>query len=153
MFDHIVELIENHEIFHNNSNVPQLPVPVQLAIVLVCLGHYGNTSAPEYVAQWAGVSVGMVINSTYRCFVAFLALHDEAVMFPPEEEKKHAKDYVAAATCPEWRNRFLLADGTKFLFFKSLDCTARHGLTRTRTTLSIVRYVSPLSCYQLLKAL
>jgi hypothetical protein len=118
VFDHLVERIEDHEIFHNNSNVPQLPVPVQLAILLVRLGHYGNASAPEYVAQWAGVSVGTVINSTYRCFVAFLALHDEAVTFPPEEEKELAKDYVAAATCPEWRNGFLLADGTKFPLFQ-----------------------------------
>jgi hypothetical protein len=118
VFDRLVELIENHEIFHNNSNVPQLPVPIQLAILLVRLGHYGNASAPEYVAQWAGVSVGTVINSTYRCFVAFLALHDEAVAFPPEEEKELAKDYVAAATCPEWRNGFLLADGTKFPLFQ-----------------------------------
>lgn len=118
VFDRLVVLIENHEIFHNNSNVPQLPVPVQLAILLVRLGHYGNASAPEYVAQWAGVSVGTVINSTYRCFVAFLALHDEAVTFPPEEEKERAKDFVATATCPEWRNGFLLADGTKFPLFQ-----------------------------------
>jgi hypothetical protein len=118
VFDCLVELIEGHNIFHNNSNVPQLPVPTQLAILLVRLGHYGNASAPEYVAQWAGVSVGTVINATYRCLVAFLALHDEAVMMPPEEEKERAKAYVEAATCPEWRNGFLLADGTKFPLFQ-----------------------------------
>jgi hypothetical protein len=118
VFDRLVELIENHDIFHNNSNIPQLPVPIQLAIFLVRVGHYGNASAPEYVAQWAGVSVGTVINATYRCLVAFLALHDEAVMIPPEEEKEHAKEYVEAATCPEWRNGFLLADGTKFALFQ-----------------------------------
>jgi hypothetical protein len=39
-------------------------------------------------------------------------------MFPPEEEKECVKDYVAAATCPEWRNGFLLADGTKFPLFQ-----------------------------------
>ena len=118
IFDRLVDLIKDHSIFHNNSNVPQLPVTTQLAIFLVCVGHYGNTSAPEYVAQWAGVSVGSVINSTYRCLVAFLALHDEVVMMPPDEEKERAKEYVEAATCPEWHNGFLLADGTKFPLFQ-----------------------------------
>ena len=88
MFDHLVNLIKDHNIFHNNSNVPQLPVTTQLAVFLVCVRHYGNMSAPEYVTQWAGVSVGLVINLTYHCLVAFLALHDEVVMMPPDEEKE-----------------------------------------------------------------
>ncbi len=102
VFDHLVELIKDHNVFHNNSHVPQQSVPVQLAIFLVRVGHYGNASAPEYVTQWAGVCVGTVINVTYRCLVAFLALHDEAVTMPPEEEKECAKEYVERATCPEW---------------------------------------------------
>jgi hypothetical protein len=118
VFDRLVELIENHEIFHNNSNIPQLPIPIQLATFLVRVGHYGNASSPEYVAQWAGISVGTVINITYRCLIAFLALHDEAIAIPPEEEKEQAKAYVEVATCPEWRNGFLLADGTKFPLFQ-----------------------------------
>lgn len=118
VFDRLVELIEDHGIFHNNSNVPQLPIPIQLAIFLIRVGHYGNASSPEYVAQWAGVCVGTVINATYRCLIAFLALHDQAVMFPPEEEKERAKEYVEQVTCPEWRNGFLLADGTKFALFQ-----------------------------------
>ena len=118
VFDRLVELIEGHVIFHNNSNVPQQPIPTQLAIFLVRVGHYGNASSPEYVAQWAGVCVGTVINATNRCLVAFLALHDQAVMMPPEEEKERAKEYVERLTCPEWRNGFLLADGTKFTLFQ-----------------------------------
>jgi hypothetical protein len=55
-----------------------------------------------------------VINVTNRCLIAFLALHDKAVMMPPEEERKRAKEYMETVTCPEWRNRFLLVDGTKF---------------------------------------
>jgi len=121
VFDRLVELIKDHHIFHNNSNVPQHPIHVQLAIFLVRVGHYGNLSAPEYVAQWAGVCIGTVINATNRCLVAFLALHDEAVMMPPEEEKERAKEYVEAMTCPEWRNGFLLADGTKFVLFQKPD--------------------------------
>jgi hypothetical protein len=118
VFDRLVDLIENHHIFHNDSNILQQPVPVQLAIFLVRVGHYGNASSPEDVAQWAGVCVGTVINATNRCLVAFLALHDQAVMMPPEEEKECAKEYVEQVTCPEWRNGFLLADGTKFVLFQ-----------------------------------
>ena len=145
VFDRLVDLIKDHSIFHNNSNVPQLSVTTQLAIFLIHVGHYGNVSAPEYVAQWAGVSVGSVINSTYRCLVAFLALHDEVVMMPPDEEKERVKEYVEAATCPEWRNGFLLADGTKFPLFQkpglhgeawfdknknySIDCQVRDPLS------------------------
>jgi hypothetical protein len=88
VFDCLVELIEDNGVFHNNSNIPQHPICIQLTIFLVRLGHYSNASSPEYVAQWAGVCIGMVINATNRCLVAFLALHDEVVMMPPEEEKE-----------------------------------------------------------------
>jgi hypothetical protein len=88
VFDHLVELIKNYNIFHNNFNFPQHPIPIQPAIFLVRVGHYSNTSSPEYVAQWAGVCVGTVINITYCCLVAFLALHNEAVMMPSEKEKE-----------------------------------------------------------------
>ena len=118
VFNHLVELIEVDTIFHNNSHIPQLPVPVQLVIFLFRVRHYGNASAPEYVAQWAWVSVGTVTNATYRCLITFLALHDEVVMMPPEEEKEQAKGFVEKVTCPEWRNGFLLADGTKFALFQ-----------------------------------
>jgi hypothetical protein len=118
VFDRLEELIKDHSIFHNDSNVPQHPVHIQLAIFLVRVGHYGNASSPEDVAQWAGVCVGTVVNATYRCLIAFLALHDKAVMMPPEEEKEQAKQYVEEVTCPEWRNGFLLADGTKFVLFQ-----------------------------------
>ena len=149
VFDRLVELVENHSIFHNNSNIPQHPIPIQVAIFLVRIGHYGNASSPEYVAQWAGVCVGMVIKATYRCFVAFLALHDEVVMMPPEEEKERAKEYVERATCPEWRNGFLLANGTKFVLFQkpglhgeawfdknkdySIDCQVRERSSQAST--------------------
>ncbi len=94
IFNCLVELIKDHNIFHNNSHCPQHPPHVQLAIFLLHVGHYGNASSPEYVAQWAGVSVGTVINATYHCLIAFLALHDKVVMMPPEEEKERAKEYM-----------------------------------------------------------
>ena len=96
-----MELIENHNVFHNNSHVPQHTILIQLAIFLVCLGHYGNASAPEYIAQWAGVYIRTVINIMSYCLIAFLALHNEAVMMPSEEEKECMKDFVEVMTCPK----------------------------------------------------
>ncbi|KIK22919.1 hypothetical protein PISMIDRAFT_101564 [Pisolithus microcarpus 441] len=62
IFAHLVNRLENHPIFSNNSNNPQFPVPVQLAIFLNGVSHYGNGAATEDVAEWAGVSVGTVYN-------------------------------------------------------------------------------------------
>lgn len=118
VFDRLVELIEDDPVFHNNSNNRQFPVYIQLAIFLVRIGHYGNAASPENVAQWAGVSTGLVEKATYRCLVAFLRMHDDVVLLPTAEEKERAKEYVEWATCPEWRDGFLLADGTKFPFFQ-----------------------------------
>jgi hypothetical protein len=56
---------------------------------------------PEYVAQWAKVCVGTVINAINRCLVAFLSLYNKAIMMPPEEEKERAKAYVESMMCPE----------------------------------------------------
>jgi hypothetical protein len=39
-------------------------------------------------------------------------------MMPSEKEKKQAKEYMERAICPEWQNRFLLADEMKFVLFQ-----------------------------------
>ena len=44
-FDSLVEAIHDEEIFHNNSNNPQMPVDEQVVIALYCFGHYGNGSS------------------------------------------------------------------------------------------------------------
>jgi hypothetical protein len=67
IFDDILDQICDHPTFHNQSNNPQLPVAVQLAIFLSCAGHYGNAASNQDICQWAGVSVGSVTNCTNRC--------------------------------------------------------------------------------------
>ncbi|KIK11405.1 hypothetical protein PISMIDRAFT_122763 [Pisolithus microcarpus 441] len=62
VFAYLVKKLEGHPVFSNNSNNPQLPVPVQLTIFLNGVGHYGNGAAMEDVAEWAGISVGTVYN-------------------------------------------------------------------------------------------
>ena len=85
MFDGLLALIVNNDIFSNNSNCPQLPIHIQLAIFLFCAGHYGNTVSPEDAAQLASISVGGVEKCTNRVIVSLLSLHDEgheAIHFP-----------------------------------------------------------------------
>ncbi|KAG2056058.1 hypothetical protein BDR06DRAFT_881109, partial [Suillus hirtellus] len=115
IFDDILNQISDHPIFHNNSNNPQLPVSIQLAIFLNHAGHYGNSITLEDAAQWAGVSVGSIVNCTNRIIIALLDQHDTFMGFPSHdsEDFEHAWRYTAqATTCPEWQNCILAVDGT-----------------------------------------
>jgi hypothetical protein len=117
-FDRLITQIENHTIFHNNSNNRQLAVSIQLCIFLFRVGHYGNASSPEDTAQWAGISVGGVEKCTDRVIVALLSYHDDAIHLPDAAEKEGSKSYVKEVLCHEWRGSFLLADGSKFPFYQ-----------------------------------
>lgn len=114
IFDDILDQISGHAIFTNRSNNPQLPVAVQLAIFLNRAGHYGNAISPEDVAQWAGVSIGSVINCSNRVMVAILDLHDTFIVFPAldSDDAEQARRFVEARSCPEWRNGIFAVDGS-----------------------------------------
>lgn len=120
----LISQIEDNPVFHNNSNSPQLPVHVQLAVFLFCIRHYGNAASPEDTAQWSGISVGGVEKCTDCVIVTLLSFHDEAIHLPDAEEKQSLKTYVEEMTCPEWRSGFLIVDGSKFPFFQ---CLGLHG--------------------------
>jgi hypothetical protein len=124
IFDDILDQISGHHIFTNQSNNPQLPVALQLAIFLNRAGHYGNAISPEDVCQWAGVSVGSVINCTNRVMVALLDQHDAFISFPTvdSEDTELARKYSQSKTCPEWRNGILALDGT------AIDLYTKPGL-------------------------
>jgi hypothetical protein len=83
IFDKLVEHIQPHTIFYNNSNNPQLPVPIQLAIFLNGIGHYGNAAMMQDLAEWAGVSVGTIYNCFKQVMIAILKHHDDMIHFDP----------------------------------------------------------------------
>ncbi|KIJ04531.1 hypothetical protein PAXINDRAFT_32601, partial [Paxillus involutus ATCC 200175] len=123
IFMHIVDKITAHPIFHNASNNPQLPVPIQLAIFLNAAGHYGNAATSQDITEWAGVSIGTVHNCYKRVMVAILAHHDDVIHFDMENpqiqaDKRKAKEYVEVRTCPQWKGGFLCVDGTPFNLFQ-----------------------------------
>ena len=78
-FDSLLGMIETHPIFLNDAIVSQAPVSKQLAVAMFQFGHNGNATSVEAVAQWAGVSVGTVIDCTCRVMIAFLVLYDSAI--------------------------------------------------------------------------
>jgi len=149
-FNGIINKIQGHKIFHNNSNTPQAPVKVQLTIFLFHASHYGNTASPEAIGLWAGVSPGMVANCTNCVMLALLSLYDECIYFPTAEEQENAKAWVTAQVCPEWSDRYMMVDSTKFLLFQqpglhgdtwfdknwtySLDCQVHFMFIYTITT-------------------
>lgn len=111
-FDTLLERIEDNPIFHNNSNNKQFPVMWQLAITLYRFGHYGNGASVQSVAQWAGVSEGVVVKCTRRVMTSVLALHDRVIRWPTTEEKEEAKTWVESESCDVWRNGYCFVDGT-----------------------------------------
>ncbi|KAJ7606362.1 hypothetical protein DFH06DRAFT_925653, partial [Mycena polygramma] len=117
-FDELVLRIEDHPVFSNNSRNPQTPTFIQLAIALYRFGHDGNAASVDSIAQWAGVSVGLVVKCTRRVIVAFLAIHDTVIRWPTEAEKEEAKDWVEEASCEDWRGGFCMVDGTLVPLFE-----------------------------------
>ncbi|KIJ20707.1 hypothetical protein PAXINDRAFT_66377 [Paxillus involutus ATCC 200175] len=123
VFDSIITMLSTHNIFHNNSNNPQLPAQIQLAIFLNAAGHYGNAATSQDIADWAGVSVGTVHNCYKRVMITILDHHDKFIHFDQEDpadiaEQERAKAYVEAKTCAEWKGGFLCVDGTPFNLFQ-----------------------------------
>jgi hypothetical protein len=59
-FDLLLAALQTDPVFQNNSNLPQMPVSVQLAIALYRFGHYGNAISTTMVALWAGIGYGTV---------------------------------------------------------------------------------------------
>ena len=117
-FDSLLEMIDTHPIFANNSNVSQRPVIEQLAVAMYRFGHNGNAASVEAVAQWAGVSAGSVVNYTRRVMIAYLALHDSAIRWPSEDEKEQSKQWVEVASCYAWRDGYCMVDGTAVVLFQ-----------------------------------
>ena len=159
VFTALVNKIIDHPIFSNNSNNPQLPIPVQLSVFLNGVGHYGNSASIEDIAEWAGVSVGTVYNCYRRVMVAILHHHDDAIHFNPMEsedqvERDRAKTWVESHSCFEWRGGFLCVDGSPFNLFQKpgwhgegfFDRKSRYSLSAQVSNLVDISLLNLLTC-------
>jgi hypothetical protein len=113
-FDIIVNRIEHDPVFTNNSTSAQMPIETQLAIALYRFGHDGDAASMQNVANWAGISKGIVHIITRRVMTAILRpeFTQTAVRFPTSAEKKEAKKWVQAHSCRAWRDGWCFVDGT-----------------------------------------
>jgi hypothetical protein len=114
IFNIILDLIKDHPVFHNNSNVPQTDVKFQLAITLYRLGHYGNAASVGDIARNFGYSEGAVESFTQRCFQAIESLHGAFVRQLTATEKEVEKLWIDDKVGFKglWREGWVMYDGT-----------------------------------------
>ena len=132
-FDSLLESIQHHKAFQNNSNNPQMPVERQLAIALYRFSHFGNGLSTLKVALWAGVGYGTVHKCTNQVMHACCDKHFHRVVmqWPSDKEIQEAKDWVEANSCPAWHDGWSMVDGTLIPMFQRphhfgsayFDCT------------------------------
>lgn len=113
-FDDILAAIKDDEAFQNNSPNEQTPIDQQLAVALFRFGHFGNAASTMKVALWAGVGYGTVRLFTNRVMLAVCKerFRRSALRWADQEAKEKAKDWVESASCPAWRDGWLMVDGT-----------------------------------------
>lgn len=120
VFEKLLSLIEDHEVFQSDSNHGQAPVELQLAVTLYRMGRYGNGASVEDIARVAGCSEGSVNNFTNRCFKAILSLHNQFVRPLTPEEKEVEKVYMDNHLGFKglWREGWVMYDGTIVVLFR-----------------------------------
>ena len=113
-FDLLTATLGVNPVFHNESNIPQMPVAEQLAIALFRFGHYGNAANIMKTALWAGVGYGTVHLATNRVIKAICGeqFRQAALHWPNEAVTEAAKSWVEDNSCPAWRNGWAMVDGT-----------------------------------------
>nr|GAT55118.1 predicted protein [Mycena chlorophos] len=115
-FDRLLEKIEGHPVFTNNSNNGQTPVEIQLAVALYQFGHDGNGVSLQAVAWWSGLGKGTIPRCTRRVITAILGsgMLAKYVRMPTANEKESAKAWVEKTFggCREGREGWCMVDGT-----------------------------------------
>jgi len=137
-FNKLVKKIKGHPIFYNNSNCPQLPPTIQLAVFLNHAGHYGNHAGPNDLADWIGTSSETVENCMSCVMVAILQHHDEVFGPLSDVDSELSKQYITLVTCPRWKGRKLTGDGLTFPLFEQpglhgdawFDRKSRYSITQ-----------------------
>jgi hypothetical protein len=86
-FISLLQMIESHEVFKNESRNAQTKVWIQLMVVLNRLGCDGNGASVGRFAVICGVSYGSVIKYTERVFKAIISLQNQFVFWPNERER------------------------------------------------------------------
>jgi hypothetical protein len=89
----ILNKIQNHKVFKNNSRHQQQPVWLQLLVSLERFGFDGTSSSIGKISRSLGISRGTVILYTARVIEAILSIHDEFIKWPSRRKRKQTSDY------------------------------------------------------------
>lgn len=113
-FNVLLAAIQTDPVFHSQSNRPQMPIDMQLAIALYRFGHYGNAISTTMVSLLAGIGYGTVRLVTNRIMTAVCweQFRRAALYWPTGEEKEEAKQWVEDNSCAAWRDGWIMVDGT-----------------------------------------
>ncbi|XP_046812454.1 uncharacterized protein LOC124421393 [Lucilia cuprina] len=88
-FVHILNLIKDDDVFNTSPKTAQLPIDMQLKIVLYLLGSSGDGLSTRKVATLFGVGDGGTIQKvTKRVFKAILNLKEKFLSWPNAEERQ-----------------------------------------------------------------
>ncbi|ETI39378.1 hypothetical protein L914_00399 [Phytophthora nicotianae] len=113
-FAQIVELIQGHPVFFNNSNVPQTPAWCQLLVALYRFGCDGNGVSIGKLACHFRCAEGTIEHFTDRCIVALVALEAEVVTWPDAREREEISFRIEEVS--GFRQCLGFVDGTLFPF-------------------------------------
>ena len=86
-FSQLALLIENHEIFQNDSYRTQAPVREQLMVFLAKLDRFGNSGSVGILARYFCISEGTVEMYIKRCVTAIMSLERQVVFWPSSTER------------------------------------------------------------------
>jgi hypothetical protein len=79
-FEGLLALIQDHNVFQNNSTCPQAPVDLQLLVTIYFLGGGGPTRVK--CSQFFDIGEGTVSNYIRRCIKAIRTLKNRLIVWP-----------------------------------------------------------------------
>ena len=84
------------------------------------IGHYRNAITSQDICDWAGVSIGSVINCTNHVIIALLNQHDKFIEIPTEdsEDLEWSQKWVKERSFSSWRTSVFIADGSMINLFE-----------------------------------
>lgn len=141
-FDWILDLISSDLVFTNSSTNGQMPVDNQLAITPYCVGHFGDTTHIQKVANWAGIGKGTVLLASSQVLVALTwsEVIEVAIHPPTTTKKQKAKAWVEQKSCLKWQDGRCFVDGTLIpLFCRSNLFRESYFDRRSNYSLNIVK--------------
>jgi len=96
----LVQQLENHPVFYNNSTCKQLAPQWQIAITLARFGGAGNGSSVMGKQVLTGLSAGTIVNCTERVITAILSVTHEWIRWPDARRRREICEVMSLEGFP-----------------------------------------------------